>query len=45
MAHRWGRTWTWGLRRGEWWLGLRFNFMADAWEFNFLGVTLMVGRR
>lgn len=45
------RQWTWrgrgyvlGLRRGEWWVGVRNSFMADAWEINFFGATLMIGK-
>lgn len=42
---RWGRTWTWGYRRGEWWIGARHNLPADCIEWNLFGFTLMVGRQ
>ena len=45
QATRWGRTWIWGVRRGEWWAGARQNLQADATEFNLFGLTLMVGHR
>ncbi len=40
-----GRWFIYGLRRGEWWIGVRDNFEVDAWEFCVLGLTLMVGKR
>lgn len=42
---RWDRTWIWGVRRGEWWVGVRRNLAADALELNMFGLTLMVGVR
>jgi hypothetical protein len=44
-TRRWGRTWIWGVRSGEWWIGARSNFQADVTEFNLFGLTLLVGRR
>lgn len=44
QAHRWGRTWIWGYRRGEWWIGARDDFACDAVVFGVFGLTLMVGR-
>jgi hypothetical protein len=44
QRHRWGYTWVFGLRRGEWWIGARRNFAADAIEINLFGITLMIGR-
>ena len=44
QAVRWGRTWVWGYRRGEWWIGARHNLYCDAIEWNLFGLTLMVGR-
>lgn len=44
QARRWGRTWIWGYRSGEWWIGVRRNFQADALEWTAFGLTLMVGR-
>lgn len=48
---RWTR-WTkrdrrliWGIRSGEWWIGARRNFQADAIEVNVFGLTLLVGAR
>lgn len=41
---RWGWTFTWGWRSREWWVGVRYNFPMDAWEFNLLGLTLIAGR-
>lgn len=45
QTQRWGRTWVWGIRSGEWWIGARANFAADATEFNAFGLTLLVGHR
>lgn len=42
--YRWGRSWTFDLRGGEWWIGARRNFPCDAIEINLFGLTLMVGR-
>lgn len=39
-----GRTWIFGVRRGEWWIGARRNLECDAIEWNLFGLTMMVGR-
>lgn len=36
--------WIYGVRQGEWWIGARRNFPAQAIEINVLGLTLMVAR-
>lgn len=38
------RTWRWGYRSGEWWVGARRNFPMDGLELNFLGLTLLTWR-
>lgn len=44
-AQRWGRTWIWGFRSGEWWIGARRDFAADGIQYNAFGLTLFVGAR
>lgn len=39
-----GRAWRTGVRSHEWWVGIRWNLPALAWEFNLLGLTLMIGK-
>lgn len=43
--YRWGRTYRVGRRTGEWWIGVRRNVPADAWECNVFGLSIMIGRR
>lgn len=31
-----------GVRRGEWWIGARYNFAMDAWEWGLFGLTLIL---
>ncbi|MDG4791991.1 hypothetical protein O7626_39955 [Micromonospora sp. WMMD1102] len=31
-----------GLRRGEWWIGARYNFQCDWWEVGAFGLTVCV---
>lgn len=42
-THHW-RSWAWraGLMRGEWWVGVRYDFAADAWVIGMFGAVLLV---
>jgi hypothetical protein len=39
---RYTRRWTVGVRRGEWWIGVRHDLPCDCWEINMLGLTILV---
>lgn len=36
------RRWIVGVRRGEWWIGVRHDFARDGWEINVLGLTALI---
>lgn len=31
-----------GFVTHEWWMGVRYNFPTDSWEFNLFGLMLVV---
>lgn len=42
MRKRFGNGVIVGVRRGEWWVGVRRSFATDAYEVGFLGLTLIL---
>lgn len=44
QTRRWGHRWIWGLRRGQWWIGVRRDFPTNTVEIGVLGLTLMIGK-
>jgi hypothetical protein len=39
---RFERRWIVGVRRGEWWIGVRRSFSTDATEVNIFGLTILI---
>lgn len=39
---RYTRRWRVGFRSGEWWIGVRRSFEADAYEINVFGLTALI---
>lgn len=39
---RYTRRWTIGVRRGEWWIGARYNLACDWLEIGVFGLTVAV---